>query len=282
MAAPALSTPFQPYVYQSPQAACVPFQILGGEAQIVQIMLKFQEKILAKPGSMCYMSGMIQMENILPPENAGVNVWQLVFGRSPNNTMFTNVGTQDGYIGIAAPSLSRILPIDLAMFGGEIMCQPDAYLCSINDVAVVPTIMRRARTGIFGGEGFLMHKLTGQGLAFIAVGGSIVQKNLAQGEVIIVEAGCVIAMTTSIDMQIRHLGGMRRTVFGMAGSYAAHLTGPGVVFIQSLPFHRLASKIARSVAAPSLRDNPRFLVHVAVSLLVVYVIVLYLLILTEI
>eukprot|EP00250_Pteridium_aquilinum_P013384 c21310_g1_i1 orf=519-1367(-) len=281
MAAPALSTPFQPYVYQSPQAACVPFQILGGEAQIVQIMLKFQEKILAKPGSMCYMSGMIQMENILPPENAGVNVWQLVFGRSPSTTVYTNVGTQDGYIGIAAPSLSRILPIDLAMFGGEIICQPDAYLCSINDVTVVPTIMRRVRTGIFSGEGFLMHKLTGQGLAFIAVGGSIIQKNLAQGEVIVVDAGCVIAMTTSIDMQIRHLGGVRRTVFGVAGAHAAHLTGPGVVFIQSLPFHRLASKIARSVAAPTMRDNPRFLVQVAVSLLVVYAIVLYLLILTE-
>lgn len=273
MAAPALSTPFQPYVYQSPQAACVPFQILGGEAQIVQIMLKFHEKILAKPGSMCYMSGMIQMDNILPPENAGVNVWQLVFGRSPSTTVYTNMGPQDGYIGIAAPSLARILPVDLAMFGGAIICQPDAYLCSINDVTVVPTIMRR---------GFLMHKLTGQGLAFIAVGGSIVQKNLAQGEVIIVDAGCVIALTTSIDMQIRNVAGARRTVFGVAGSYTAHLTGPGVVFIQSLPFHRLASKIARSVAAPTVRDNPRFLVQVAVSLLVVYAIVLYLLILTEI
>lgn len=282
MAAPALSTPFQPYVYQSPQAACVPFQILGGEAQIVQIMLKFHEKILAKPGSMCYMSGMIQMDNILPPENAGVNVWQLVFGRSPSTTVYTNMGPQDGYIGIAAPSLARILPVDLAMFGGAIICQPDAYLCSINDVTVVPTIMRRVRAGIFSGDGFLMHKLTGQGLAFIAVGGSIVQKNLAQGEVIIVDAGCVIALTTSIDMQIRNVAGARRTVFGVAGSYTAHLTGPGVVFIQSLPFHRLASKIARSVAAPTVRDNPRFLVQVAVSLLVVYAIVLYLLILTEI
>ncbi|KAH7287822.1 hypothetical protein KP509_32G076500 [Ceratopteris richardii] len=225
---------------------------------------------------------MIQMENILPPENAGINFWQIVFGRSPRTTVYTNVGTQDGYIGIAAPSLSRILPIDLATFGGEIICQRDAYLCSVNDVTVVPTIMRRARMGIFGGEGFLMHKLTGHGLAFIAVGGSIVQKNLVQGEVIIVEAGCVIAMTTSVDMQIRQLGGIRRTVFGVTGSHAAYLTGPGVVFIQTLPFHRLASKIARSVAAPTMRDNPRFLVHVAVSLLVVYVVILYLLILTEI
>lgn len=282
MAAPALSTPFQPYVYQSPQAACIPFQILGGEAQIVQIMLKTREKILAKPGSMCYMSALIQMENILPPENAGISIWQLIFGRSPSTTVYTNLGSQDGYIGIAAPSLSRILPIDLARFGGEIICQPDAYLCSINDVTVVPTIMRRVRSGIFSGEGFLMHKLTGQGLAFITVGGSIVQKNLSQGEMIVVDVGCVVAITNSVDMQIKYVGGVRRTIFGGDGVYAAHLTGPGVIFIQSLPFHRLAAKIARSVAAPNMRDNPRLLVQIAVSLFVVYAVVLYLLILTEI
>lgn len=282
MAAPALTTPFQPYVYQSPQAALTPFQILGGEAQVVQVMLKPQEKIHAKPGSMCYMSASIKMENILPPENAGGSFWQWLFGRNPTTTVFINLGPQDGYIGIAAPSLARILPIDLAIFSGEIICQPDAYLCCISDVAVVPTIIHRARAGIFGGEGFLMHKLIGQGLAFITVGGSIVQKNLAQGEAIVVDVDCVVAMTKSIDMQIKYVGGVKRTIFGGDGVYVAHLTGPGVVFIQSLPFHRLAQRIARAVTAPSVQNHPRFFLRIAIFVFVAYAMVVSSLILTEI
>lgn len=282
MAAPALSTPFQPYVYQSPQAAIIPFQILGGEAQIVQVMLKSQEKIAAKPGSMCYMSASIQMENILPPENVDGSLWQWLFGRNATTTVFINSGFDSGYVGIAAPSLARILPIDLAMFGGDIICQPDAFLCSINDVTVTPTIMRRERAGFLGGEGFLMHKLTGQGLAFITVGGSIIQKKLVQGETVVVDAACVVALTSSIDMQIKYVNGVRRTVLGGDGLYVAHLTGPGAVFIQSLPFHRLAQRIARAVTAPNVRDHPRFFVQIAIFFFVAYAMVVFTLILTEI
>ncbi|KAE8708646.1 DWNN domain isoform 1 [Hibiscus syriacus] len=146
MAAPFLSTPLQPYVYHSPQVAVTPFQILGGEAQIVQVMLKPQEKVIAKPGSMCFMSGSIEMENT------------------------------DGFIGIAAPSLARVLPIDLAMFGGVLLCQPDAFLCSINDVKVNNTVDQRPRNikyngpirrAVFGGDNLVTAVLTGPGTVFI-------------------------------------------------------------------------------------------------------------------
>ncbi|KAL7188606.1 hypothetical protein ACSBR1_038466 [Camellia fascicularis] len=141
------------------------FQILGGEAQIVQwcwshcqIMLKPQEKVIAKPGSMCYMSGSIQMENVYIPENEA-GMWQWLFGKSMTSIVHLNTGSSDGFVGIAAPSLARILPIDLAMFGGELLCQPDAFLCSINDVKVTDTVDLRARNIVAGTEGFLRQKL---------------------------------------------------------------------------------------------------------------------------
>ncbi|PRQ49309.1 putative mitochondrial biogenesis protein AIM24 [Rosa chinensis] len=223
MAAPFFSTPFQPYVYQSPQDAMIPFQILGGEAQLVQIMLKPEEKVIAKPGSMCFISGSIEMENVFVPENE-VGVWQWLFGKTVSSIVFHNNGQGDGFVGIVAPSLARILPIDLAMFGGEILCQPDAFLCSVNDVKVSNTVDQRARNIIPGAEGFVRQKLSGQGLAFIIAGGSdmsllssfllVVQKNLDAGEVLSVDVSCIAAVTATVNIQIKYNGPMRRAVFG--------------------------------------------------------------------
>ncbi|KAL6342612.1 hypothetical protein AAG906_012473 [Vitis piasezkii] len=128
MAAPFFSTPFQPYVYRSPQENVTPFQILGGEAQMVQIMLKPQEKIIAKPGSIFYLG-----------------MWQWAFGKAATSVVLLNQGSGDGFVGIVAPSLARIFPIDSAMFDGEILCQPDAFLCSLNDVKVGNTTDQGAR-----------------------------------------------------------------------------------------------------------------------------------------
>uniref|UniRef100_A0A2P2KNX2 Uncharacterized protein MANES_02G041200 n=1 Tax=Rhizophora mucronata TaxID=61149 RepID=A0A2P2KNX2_RHIMU len=171
MAAPFFSTPFQPYVYQSQEDVITPFQILGGEAQVVQIMLKPQERVIARPGSMCFMSSSVEMENTFIPENE-VGVWHWLFGKTVTSIVLRNSGPTDGFVGIAAPSLARILPIDLAMFGGEILCQPDAFLCSINNVKVSNTVNPRARNVMNSAEGFLRQKITGQGLAFILAGGS--------------------------------------------------------------------------------------------------------------
>ncbi|GER34748.1 tryptophan RNA-binding attenuator protein-like [Striga asiatica] len=213
MAAPFFSTPFQPFVYQSTQDAVTPFQILGGEAQIVQIMLKPQEKVIAKPGSMCYMSGSIQMDNVYVPENEA-GVWQWLFGKSVTSIVLHNTGSSDGFVGIAAPTLAKILPIDLALFGGEMLCQPDAFLCSINDVKVNNTVDPRARNVLTSAEGFLRQKISGQGLAFIVGGGSVVQKNLEVGEVLAVDVSSIVAVSSSLNVQIKYNGPMRRVVFG--------------------------------------------------------------------
>ncbi|XP_043806951.1 uncharacterized protein LOC110603151 isoform X2 [Manihot esculenta] len=245
MAAPFFSTPFQPYVYQSQQDAVIPFQILGGEAQVVQIMLKPQEKVIAKPGSMCFMSGSVEMENIFIPENE-VGMWQWLFGKTVTSIVLRNAGPSDGFVGIAAPSLARILPIDLAMFGGEILCQPDAFLCSVNDVKVSNTVDQRARNVMASAEGFLRQKLSGQGLAFILAGGSVIQKNLEVGEVLSVDVSCIVALNTTVNVQIKYNGPMRRAVFGGDNLVTATVTGPGIVFIQSLPFQRFSQRIART------------------------------------
>ncbi|KAK1376363.1 Altered inheritance of mitochondria protein 24, mitochondrial [Heracleum sosnowskyi] len=281
MAAPFFSTPLQPFVYQSPQDAVTAFQILGGEAQIVQIMLKPQEKVIAKPGSMCYMSGQIVMENVFVPENE-VGAWQWLFGKSLSNIVFLNAGTTDGFVGIAAPSLARILPIDLALFGSEMLCQPDAFLCSINDVKVNNAVDQRARNVVPGVEGFLRQKLSGQGLAFIVGGGSVVQKSLEVGEVLSVDVSSIIALSGTVDVQIKFNGPMRRVVFGGENLVTAALTGPGIVFIQSMPFHRLSQRVARAVASPNMRDNPKFFFQIAVFFFLAYVVIVSSLILTDI
>ncbi|GFP84405.1 hypothetical protein PHJA_000584300 [Phtheirospermum japonicum] len=271
-------------MFQSLQDAVTPFQILGGEAQIVQIMLHPQEKVIAKPGSMCYMSGSIQMENVYVPENEA-GAWQWLLGKSVTSIVLHNSGSTDGFVGIAAPTLAKILPIDLALFGGEMLCQPDAFLCSINDVKVNNTVDPRARNVITSAEclqGFLRQKISGQGLAFIVGGGSVVQKNLEVGEVLAVDVSSIVAVSSSVNVLIRYNGPMRRVVFGGDNMVTAVITGPGIVFIQSMPFHRLSQRIARAVTSPNMRDNPKFLFQIAIFFFLAYVVVVSSLILTDI
>ncbi|CAN7043923.1 unnamed protein product [Brassica rapa subsp. trilocularis] len=281
MAAPFFSTPFQPYVYQSQQDTVTPFQILGGEAQVVQIMLKSEERVIAKPGSMCYMSGSVEMENTYTPEQQ-VGVLQWIFGKSVTNVVLRNTGPNDGFVGVAAPYFARILPIDLAMFGGEILCQPDAFLCSVSDVKVVNSVDQRARNIVAAGaEVFLRQRISGQGLAFILAGGSVVQKVLEVGEVLTIDVSCIAALTPSVDVQIKYNTPLRRAVFGGDNVVMATLTGPGIVFIQSLPFHRLSQRIARSVTSPNMRENPRLMIQIALFAFLAYVVILSSLLLTE-
>lgn len=281
MAAPFFSTPFQPYVYQSAQAAVTPFQIIGGEAQIVQMMLKSQDKVTAKPGTMCYMSGSIQMDNVYLPEHEG-GVLQWVLGKHVASIILCNTGADDGYVGVAAPYPARILPIDLANFGGELLFQTDAFLCSMNDVTITSAVDLRARNTFSGAELFLKQKLVGQGLAFLVGGGSVVQKILDVGESVVVDVACIVAMTSTIDFQLKQSNPVRRTVFGGETQLTASLTGPGIVFIQSLPFHRLSQRIARAVTPPGMRESPKFFIQIAIFFFLAYVMIVSSLILTEI
>ncbi|ONK67532.1 uncharacterized protein A4U43_C05F1020 [Asparagus officinalis] len=280
MAAPFFSTPFQPYVYQGAEAAVTPFQIIGGEAQIVQIMLKSQEKVTAKPGTMCYTSGSIQLDNIYLPEHEG-GALQWLLGKNATSIVLSNSGGDNGYVGIAAPSPARILPIDLANFGGEILIQPDAFLCSVNDVTIKSSVDLRARNVFSGSEVFLKQKLVGQGLAFLVGCGSVVQKILDVGEVVVVDVACIVAMTSTIDFQLKQSNPVRRTIFGGETQFTASLTGPGIVFIQSLPFHRLSQRIARAVTPPGMRESPKFFIQIAIFFFLAYVMIVSSLILTD-
>ncbi|XP_039137445.1 uncharacterized protein LOC120274985 [Dioscorea cayenensis subsp. rotundata] len=246
-------------------------------------MLKSEEKVTAKPGTMCYMSGSIQMENIYVPENEG-GLWQWIFGKSLTSIVLFNSGPDDGFVGIAAPSPGRILPIDLAKFGGEIICQPDAFLCSVNDVTVTSISEQRPRNVVFGTEILLKQKLSGQGLAFLVAGGSVVQKILDVDEVLVVDAACIVAMTTTISFQLKHSNPTRRIIFGgeSQNQLTAVLTGPGIVFVQSLPFPRLSQRIARSVTSPNLRENPKFFAQIVTFLFLAYVIIVASLVLTDV
>ncbi|KMZ71683.1 hypothetical protein ZOSMA_177G00110 [Zostera marina] len=284
MAAPVYSTPFQPYVYQSPESSVTPFQILGGEAQIVQIMLKSLQKVTAKPGSMCYMSGSIQMDNVYALEQDG-GVWQLqwIFGKTAISINLLNSGSDDGYVGIAAPSPGRILPIDLANFGGELLCQPDAFLCSVNDVTVSNSLEHpRGRNIMPGAEIVLRQKLVGQGLAFLVSGGSVAQKTLQPGETLVMDSACIIAMTSTISFQIKNMNARRAIIFGGENHMTVSLTGPGVVFIQSLPFYRLSKHIARAVTSTNMRENPRFFIQIAIFFFLAYAMIVSSLILTDV
>lgn len=244
-------------------------------------MLKPHEKIIAKPGSMCFMSGSVEMENAYLPENE-VGIWQWLFGKTVTNIVVRNSGPSDGFVGIAAPYFARILPIDLATFNGEILCQPDAFLCSVNDVKVSNTVDQRGRNVVAGAEVFLRQKLSGQGLAFILGGGSVVQKILEVGEVLAVDVSCIVAVTSTVDIQIKYNGPARRTMFGGDNAVTAVLTGPGIVFIQSLPFPRFSQRIARAVTSPNMRENPKFFIQIALFFFLAYVVIVSSLILTDV
>ncbi|CAA2973885.1 Mitochondrial biogenesis AIM [Olea europaea subsp. europaea] len=282
MAAPFFSTPL-PFVYQSPQDAVTPFQILGSEAQIVQIMLKPQEKVIAKPGTICYMSGSVQMENIYAPENeAGVLQW--IFGKSVTSIVLHNKGSADGFVRIAAPSLARIIPdciiiqilIDLAIFGGEMLCQPDVFLCSINDVKINNTVDPRARNA--SAEGFLRQKISGQGLAILVGGGSVSSGRRTSRE----DNPKRFNKVRQRSIQTKNVRRSHQSIHTGENLVTAVLTGPGIVFIQSMPFHRLSQRIARSVTSPNMRENPKFFLQIAIFFFLAYVVILSSLILTGI
>ncbi|XP_074361254.1 uncharacterized protein LOC141701524 [Apium graveolens] len=176
-------------------------------------------------------------------------------------------------------------------YGESLDAQPDVFLCSINDVKVNNGVDQRARNVVPGIEGFLRQKLSSQGLAFIVRGGSVlfplclvllVQKSLEVGEVLAVDVSSTIALSGTVDVHIKFNGRMRRVVFGGENVVTAAVTGPGIIFIQSMPFHRLSQRIARAVASPNMRDNPKFFFQIAIFFFLAYVVILSSLILTDI
>jgi uncharacterized protein (TIGR00266 family) len=168
---------------------------------------------------------------------------RVLTGESLFMTAFTNIGQGKKKVSFASPYPGKIIPLDLMEYGGRVICQKDAFLCAAKGVSVGIALQRRLGTGLFGGEGFIMQKLEGDGYAFMHAGGHVFSRTLAPGEVIKVDTGCVVAYTQEVNFDIQFVGGIKNTIFGGEGLFFATLRGPGKVWLQTLPVSRLASRI---------------------------------------
>jgi uncharacterized protein (TIGR00266 family) len=231
----------------------IDYQILGEEMQSVEIELDPQETVVAEPGSFMMMEDGIQMETIFGDgshSNGGSFInklfsagKRLLVGENLFMTAFTNVGAGKKKVYFAAPYTGKVIPLDLSLLNGKIICQKDSFLCAAKGVSVGIEFQRKLGTGLFGGEGFIMQKLEGDGMAFVHSGGNIIERTLSHGQMLKIDTGCIVAFTSGIDYDIKFVGGIKNTFFGGEGVFFATLTGPGKVWIQSLPISRLASRI---------------------------------------
>lgn len=241
----------------------IDYEIVGEEMQFVTIELDPMESVIAEAGGMMMMDEHIVMETVFgdgSQENRGLMGKllgagkRLLTGESLFMTVFTNRGPGRERVSFASPYPGRILPMDLAELGGKLICQKDSFLCAAKGVSVGIEFQRKLGAGFFGGEGFIMQKLEGDGMAFLHAGGAIVQRTLAPGEKIRLDTGCLVAFTPTVDYDIEFVGGIKTAFFGGEGLFFATLRGPGIVWIQSLPFSRLADRIL-SAAGPSGRKG---------------------------
>jgi uncharacterized protein (TIGR00266 family) len=228
----------------------IDFSIYGDDMQYVEIELDPREAAIAEAGAMMYMDSAINMETVLGyGEQSGVvdsligAGKRLLSGESLFMTVFTNDGKDKHRVAFAAPYPGKILPLNLVEFGGEIVCQKDAFLCAAKGVSIDIAFQKRLGVGLFGGEGFIMQNLKGDGLAFVHAGGMIHNVELAAGESLKVDTGCLVALEKSVHFDIQYVGGIKSALFGGEGFFFATVTGPGNVWLQSMPFSRLASKL---------------------------------------
>lgn len=230
----------------------VDYKIIGEELQCVEIELDPQETVISEAGSFMMMDDAIEMRTIFGDGSAREQGLfdkflsagkRILTGESLFLTAFTNVGYGKRHVTFAAPYPGKVIPLDLTHYGGKVICQKDAFLCAAKGVSVGIEFQRKIGVGLFGGEGFIMQKLEGDGLAFVHAGGTILSRELTAGEVLRVDTGCIVGFTQTIDYNIEMVKGIRNAVFGGEGLFFATLRGPGKVWIQSLPFSRLADKI---------------------------------------
>ncbi|NPV91109.1 MAG: TIGR00266 family protein [Firmicutes bacterium] len=226
----------------------IEYQIYGDDMQLVEIELDPGEGIRAEAGAMTYMTQGIEMETTASGGFMG-GLKRALTGESFFITSFTNKGRGKQQLGFGAPYPGKIIPLDLAELGGTFMCQKDSYLCSAMGVNVEIAFTKRIGAGLFGGEGFILQKLVGKGLAFVHAGGTIIKKELAPGERLRVDTGCLVAFAPSVDYDIAMVGGFKNMLFGGEGLFLATMTGPGLVYLQSLPLSRLADRIISSTRA---------------------------------
>jgi uncharacterized protein (TIGR00266 family) len=237
----------------------IDYTLHGDDLQCVEIELDPGEAAIGEAGSLMFMEDGIEMDTVFgdgSEQHSGVfgkllgAGKRLITGESLFTTVYVNEGKGRKKLAFAAPYTGRIIPFDLKQHGGTLVCQKDAFLCAAKGVALGIAFQKRLGAGFFGGEGFIMQKLEGDGLAFCHSGGTVLQRTLAPGEVLRVDTGCVVAYTPDLDFDIQFVGGIKTALFGGEGLFFAVLKGPGTVWLQSLPFARLASRIFAAAPLP--------------------------------
>jgi uncharacterized protein (TIGR00266 family) len=232
----------------------IDFKLYGDDMQFVEVELDEGESVLAEAGAMMYMDEKIKMETIFGDgsgKDKGKGLMgkllgaskRLVTGEGLFMTTFTNVAGGKSHVAFGAPYPGSIIPVDLEEMKGTIICQKDAFLCAAKGVSVGIHMQKKIQAGFFGGEGFIMQKLEGDGMAFLHAGGTIIKKKLTYGQSLKIDTGCLVAMTEGIDFDIQFASDIKSAIFGGEGIFFGLLRGEGEVWLQSLPFSRMADRV---------------------------------------
>ncbi len=241
----------------------VDYEIVGSEMQMVVVELDEGETVIAEAGAMNFMDGSIAFETRMGDgSNPDRGLFGKLFdagmrkltGESIFMTHFTQSAPGRGRVGFAAPYPGRVIALDMSTVGGEVICQKDAFLCAALGTKVGIALNKRLGSGFFGGEGFILQRLEGDGMAFMHAGGTVLERRL-EGERLLVDTGCLVAFTPGVEYEIKAAGGLKSMLFGGEGLFLTHLEGTGTVWLQSLPFSRLADRILQ--LAPSIGGDER-------------------------
>jgi uncharacterized protein (TIGR00266 family) len=234
----------------------IDFEIKGQELQFVEIELDPGESAVAEAGAFVWKDATVEMTTVFGDGSSGGGGGfmgkllgagkRLVTGESLFTTVFTHTGQGKAQVAFASPTPGSILPLNLGQLGGQLICQKDSFLAAARGVSIGVFFQKRVMTGLFGGEGFIMQKLEGDGWVFVQMGGTLVERELKAGEELHVDTGCLAAYTPSIDFDLVMAGGVKSVLFGGEGLFFARLRGPGKVWIQSLPFSRLAGRMLQA------------------------------------
>ncbi|MDD2715375.1 MAG: TIGR00266 family protein [Candidatus Wallbacteria bacterium] len=228
----------------------IEFKIFGEDIQYVEVYLDPGETVIAEAGSMLYMNSDVELKTCMgTPEGTDLMGKlfkvgkRLLTGESIFLTTFTATGSNKTTVAFAAPYPGTILPMNLRELGGDIICQKDSFVCAAKGVDLDIFLNKKIGTGLFGGEGFILERIRGDGLAFVHAGGTLFGKDLAAGETLRIDTGCIVAYVPSVNYDVQYVGSIKTAIFGGEGLFYATLTGPGKVWLQSLPFSRLAGRI---------------------------------------
>lgn len=220
----------------------IDYVIHGDDMQTVEIELDPGEGVRAEVGAMMFMEDGIEMQT-----STGGGLFRgfkrMITGESFFITTFLFNGRGKGHVAFGAPYPGKIIPLDMDRLGGSFICQKDAFLCAAQGIEIEVAFTKRLGAGLFGGEGFILQRLEGNGLAFVHAGGTIIKRELGPGETLRIDTGCLVAFSPTVDYDIRYVGGFKNALFGGEGIFLAVMTGPGTVYMQSLPFSRLADRI---------------------------------------